>query len=83
VQRLLSGRTDLDKMLPLLLITARAEVVWATAHAVEMERARGHSKVVEANAKCGKVRGLNLAFEEIVSLAAWQFEVNVRLGPME
>ena len=60
-------------MLPLLLISSRAEIVRATAHAVEVEWAGSDGEVMQADAEGSKVRGLNLAFEEGFSLAVGQF----------
>ena len=70
-------------MLALLLVSARAEIVRATSNAVEVERTRGDGKVVQADAKGGKVRRLNLAFKEGLSLAATQFKVDVCLDATE
>jgi len=77
---LFSSRTDLNQVLPLFLITARAEVIRTTADAVEMEGARSHGKVMEADAESSEVHCLNLSFEKIFSLAMRQFEINCCLG---
>jgi len=83
VQRLLGGSADLNKMLPLLLISSRAEIVRASAHAVEVERAGSDGEVMQADAESGKVCGLNFAVKECFSLAAGQFNINVRLDSLE
>ena len=74
-----SSRTDLNQVLPLFLVTARAKVIRTTSDAVEMEGARGHGKVMEADAEGSEVYRLYLAFEKIFSLAVRQFEVDVCL----
>ena len=70
-------------MFSLLLISSRAEIVRATSHAVEVERTGGNGEVMQADAESGKVRGLYLAVKECFSLAAGQFNINVRLDSME
>ena len=82
-QSLFGDGADLGKMLPLLLVSSRAQIVRATSDAVEVERARGYSKVMEADAESSKVHGLNLAFKKCSSMAAGQFKVNVRLDSLE